>query len=178
MGLIRFGGHLPNGGSELEAKVIQLYFTKRAGRGVQPCGLVSHLGTRRSIIKRHSKRRRSRRNRVRHRHADERHLPGEPPTGIRSDTGQLSGGLIVVTPQRDDAAVICFPECFVPGYQWPARRHRRPIPLSSSARGTNEWGTQIAHYAAFLGRCRALPRSASRLHFPDPTAAKYRNTKQ
>jgi hypothetical protein len=60
-----------------------------------------------------------------------------------------------------------------------ARRSSRMSSTVEKQSGHSWMAATLDHpYASVLGRCRVLPRSASTLHFPDPTAAKYRNTKQ
>ena len=54
--------------------------------------------------------------------------------------------------------VICFPECFVPGYRWPGRTRRRPIPRSSSARGPRGDAATAARVAVVLGTERVTER--------------------
>ena len=83
---------------------------------------------------------------------------------------------------RSGVHIVCFPECYVPGYRWPGSSSPPPDPVFlDRAWATLASGARTANIAVILGTERVTPPglmiSALVIH-PDGTVAGWQNKEQ
>ena len=79
-------------------------------------------------------------------------VPTTPDDSVRLATSAVADA------GRLGAAVICFPECFIPGYRWPARRHAARSRFPSARGAAVADAARLARVVVILGTERVTDR--------------------